>query len=141
MRRVMGGLVAIAFGIAVTGCASMEKPAVYPYPKQGQSAEKMSRDDGECKGWAKQQTGFDPGADTLKGVGLGTLIGALGGAAAGAAIGAAVGSPGTGAAIGAAAGGIGGATIGGTMGYTKSKEGFERAYSACMTARGYEIAK
>lgn len=141
MRRAMVWVILVGFGMAVSGCTSMQQPSVYPYPKKGQSTEQMTRDDGECKGWAQRQTGFDPGADTAKGVGLGALIGAVGGAAAGAAIGAATGHAGTGAAVGAAAGGLGGAAVGGGVGYTKSKEGYEKAYTACMTARGYEIAR
>jgi len=42
-------------------------------------------------------------------------------------------------AIGAAAGGIGGAGVGGTYNYTKSKEGYDRAFSACMSGRGYTV--
>jgi len=34
-------------------------------------------------------------------------------------------------------GGIGGAGIGGTYNYTKTKEGYDRAFSACMSGRGY----
>lgn len=138
MRRVMAGLVVIALGIAVTGCAGTQ-PSVYAYPAKGQTAEQQSRDQNECQTWAKQQTGFDPTMDTAKGAGLGALIGAVGGAAAGAAIGAAAGSPGTGAAIGAAAGGLGGAGVGGTVGYTKNKDGYDRAYAACMQTRGYTV--
>ncbi len=143
MKRVIAGLVLVVFGMVVTGCASTSQPSVsvYPYPKKGQSAEQVSRDDSECKAWAQRQTGYDPGTDTMKGVGLGALIGAVGGAAAGAAIGAATGHAGTGAAIGAAAGGIGGAGIGGTYAYSKSKDGYEKAYTACMSARDYEIAR
>lgn len=94
----------------------------------------MSRDQAECQTWAKQQTGFDPVTDTAKGAGIGATIGAITGAAAGAAIGAATGNPGRGAAIGAAAGGIGGA-----FGYTKTKQGYDRAYAACMESRGYKV--
>jgi hypothetical protein len=129
----------MVFGLAVTGCATTPQPSVYAYPQKGQTAEQVSRDRGECEAWAKQQTGFDPVADTAKGVGLGAVIGGLTGAAAGAAIGAATGSPGTGAAIGAAAGGIGGAAIGGGLGYTKNKQGYDKAYAACMEARGYNV--
>ena len=139
MKRVIAAMVVIGFGLAVTGCASMSQPSVYAYPKKGQSAEQASHDKAECEAWSKQQTGFDPAADTAKGAGIGAVIGALGGAAAGAAIGAAVRSPGKGAAIGAAAGGIGGAATGGGVGDTKSKDGFDRAYAACMSSRGYEV--
>lgn len=139
MRRLMVWGILIAFGSAVSGCATATQPSVYAYPAKGQSAEQQSRDTNECQAWAKQQTGFDPGTDTAKGAGLGAVIGALGGAAAGAAIGAAAGSPGTGAAVGAAAGGLGGAAVGGGLGYTKNKDGYDRAYAACMQTRGYTV--
>jgi hypothetical protein len=128
----------IIMGIAVTGCAPT-RPNVFAYPHQGQSAERIARDQHECHAWAREQTGFDPGMDTARGAGVGALLGALGGAAAGAAIGAAAGNPGKGAAIGAAAGGLGGAAVGGGTAYTRSQDGYDRAYAACMTARGYTV--
>jgi phage tail tape-measure protein len=139
MNRLVALVVLLSFVALVSGCASMSQPTVYAYPAKGQSAEQASRDRAECEAWAKQQTGFDPAADTAKGAGIGALIGAAAGAATGAAVGAATGSPGKGAAIGAAAGGIGGAVLGGGYKYSKSKEGFNQAYSACMTARGYQV--
>ncbi len=139
MRHVGVWVVLIAFGFAVSGCASATQPSVYAYPNKGQTPEQQSRDENQCQAWAKQQTGFDPTVDTAKGAGLGALIGAVGGAAAGAAIGAAAGSPGTGAAVGAAAGGLGGAAVGGGLGYTKNKDGYDRAFAACMTGRGYIV--
>ena len=138
MKRVGVWLVVTVFGIGVTGCATTQ-PSVYAYPKQGQTVEQFNRDQFECQEWAKQQSGFEPGMETAKGAGLGAVIGALGGAAAGAAIGAATGNAGRGAAIGAATGGIGGAAVGGGVGYTKNKDGYDRAYAACMTARGYVV--
>jgi hypothetical protein len=140
MKRLVVWMVLIGFGIGATGCATAPpQPSAYAYPKHGQTAEQVSRDQTECQAWAKQQTGYDPAADTAKGAAVGGILGALGGAAAGAAIGAATGSPGAGAAIGAATGGVGGAAVGGGTGYVKSKEGYARAYAACMTARGYEV--
>jgi hypothetical protein len=139
MNRLIAVIVLVSFALLASGCASMSQPTVYAYPKKGQSAEQASRDRTECEAWAKQQTGFDPAMDTAKGAGLGALIGAAAGAATGAAVGAATGSPGKGAAIGAAAGGIGGGVLGGGLGYSKNKEGFNKAYSACMSSRGYEV--
>ncbi|MBI4607487.1 MAG: hypothetical protein HY726_00580 [Candidatus Rokubacteria bacterium] len=140
MRRFIAGMMLIGFGIGASGCASgLPQPSVYAYPARAQSAEQASRDQAQCQAWAQQQTGFDPLTDTAKGAGIGALMGALTGAAAGAAIGAATGNPGKGAAIGAAAGGIGGAGLGGTVGYTKNKQGYDRAYAACMEARGYTV--
>src|SRR5215470_15619982 len=110
--------------MALSGCASgpAAQPSAYVYPQKGQTAEKQSRDTAECQNWAKQQTGFDPLTDSAKGAGVGALVGAVGGAA-----------------IGAAAGGIGGAGVGGTYNYSKSKEGYDRAFSACMSGRGYTV--
>lgn len=134
-------LTLIGLGAAIAGCASgpAAQPGAYVYPQKGQSADVQARDTAACQSWAKQQTGFDPLTDSAKGAGVGALVGAVGGAATGAAIGAATGHAGTGAAIGAAAGGIGGAGVGGTYNYTKSKEGYDRAFSACMSGRGYTV--
>ncbi len=139
--RVSAWAALIGFATALSGCASgpAAQPSAYVYPQKGQTAAKQSRDTGDCQTWAKQQTGFDPLTDSAKGAGVGALVGAVGGAAAGAAIGAATGHAGTGAAIGAAAGGIGGAGVGGTYNYTKTKEGYDRAFSACMSGRGYTV--
>src|SRR5712692_4745175 len=126
--RVPAWAALIGFVMALSGCASgpAAQPSAYVYPQKGQTAEKQSRDTSDCQTWAKQQTGFDPLTDSAKGAGVGALVGAVGGAAAGAA-------------IGAAAGGIGGAGVGGTYNYTKSKEGYDRAFSACMSGRGYTV--
>ncbi|HWQ68849.1 MAG TPA: glycine zipper family protein [Patescibacteria group bacterium] len=140
MKRVGTWVVLIALGVAVTSCATTEQPGYFAYPQQGQTAEQLSRDQGACQEWAKQQSGFDPsGMETVKGAGVGAVVGAVVGTAAGAAIGAATGSAGTGAAIGAATGGIGGALGGGSSAYARNKDGYDRAYAACMTGRGYVV--
>lgn len=141
MKRMGTWLVMLTFGIAVTGCATTQQPGYYAYPQRGQTAEQLSRDQYECQAWAKQQTGYDSAAgETAKGAGVGGVLGALGGAAAGAAIGAATGGgAGRGAAIGAATGGIGGIVLGGSGAYAQSKDGYDRAYAACMTGRGYVV--
>ena len=128
-HRITAAMTALVFAAVITGCASSEPPksGVYVYPAQGQTAQ--------------QQSGYDPAADTAKGVGVGAALGALGGAALGAAVGAASGSAGTGAAIGAAAGGVGGATYGGVSQHGKGQAGYDQAYSACMTAKGYTTGK
>lgn len=138
MKRLAIWLFVITFGAAVTGCATAQ-PNVYAYPKPGETAEQFNRDQFECREWAKQQSGYNPAAETAGGAGLGAVVGALGGAAAGAAIGAATGNPGTGAAIGAAAGGIGGAAVGGGVAYARNRDGHDRAYMACMSGRGYTV--
>lgn len=64
----------------------------------------------ECEAWAKKQSGYDPGMETVKGAGLGAVIGALGGAA-----------------------------VGSGYAYMQNKEGYEKAYSVCMAARGSPV--
>lgn len=139
MRRLIAWSVVLGLGVALSGCAGAEKPAVYAYPLKGQSEAQQAKDRSECEAWAKEQSGYDPAMATAKGAGLGALIGAAAGAATGAAVGAVQGSPGKGAATGAAVGGIGGAVAGGAIAYSKDKEGFEKAYAACMSGRGYSV--
>src|SRR6266849_1685120 len=118
--RVSAWAALIGFATALSGCASgpAAQPSAYVYPQKGQTAEKQSRDTADCQTWAKQQTGFDPLTDSAKGAGVGALVGAVGGAAAG---------------------GIGGAGVGGAYNYSKTKEGYDRAFSACMSGRGYTV--
>ncbi|MGH7411509.1 MAG: hypothetical protein ACREJ6_10705 [Candidatus Methylomirabilis sp.] len=132
--KAWSGLVLVT--MLITGCAESVRPTSYPYPTGGQSVEQQLRDRGECEVWAKQQTGYDPATETAVGAAVGAAIGALGGTAAGAAIGAATCSAGGGVAIGAATGAVGGAVVGGTYKYAKSREGFDQAFYACMSARG-----
>lgn len=136
----VAALILVAF--LAQGCASMGPvwQSVPAYPSRGQTPYQVSRDIAECEAWARQQTGYDPASDIARGSTLGGLIGAIGGAAAGAAIGAATGDPGTGAAIGAAAGGIGGIVVGGTVNFSKSRDGYEKAYAVCMQSRGYAVS-
>ncbi len=146
MTTVRGRMAALGLALLVTGCATAQsappaQSAVSVYPAKGQSIEQQTRDSQDCAAWSQQQTGYNPGASTATGVGVGAAIGALGGAAAGAAIGAIAGDPGKGAAIGAVAGAVGGGAIGGTTQYAKSKDGYEKAYAACMTGRGYSVAR
>jgi hypothetical protein len=42
---------------------------------------------------------------------------------------------------GAVVGGVGGSAAGAGYGYTKSKEGFDRAYAACMGGKGYSVTR
>ena len=142
-HRFVSAMTALMFAVSLAGCASSGSPApsVYVYPAKGQTPQQQAQDTNECQTWAQQQTGYSPGTDAAKGAGVGLAIGALTGAALGAAVGAASGSAGTGAAIGAAAGGIGGAAYGGTSQYGKSQAGYDQAYSACMTGRGYTTGK
>jgi hypothetical protein len=102
---------------------------MFAYPKNNQNADQQLKDESQCYGSAKQNSGVDPqaaaaaapsadtqqaaqkqaaqqaGKDAPKG---GTVKGAAGGAAGGAAIGAIAGDAGKGAAIGATAGAVAG---------------------------------
>lgn len=140
-------------------------PALYFYPSQGQSAQRQDRDRFECYQWARQQTGTDPGMTPVSRPmaaprpaperGPGAAVGAV----TGAVVGAAVTSPrhtGEGMVLGAVIGGLIGAA--GEQQRAQASEdraaarsqrsqsraddtlnGFRRAMSACMTARGYSV--
>jgi hypothetical protein len=150
-------VVAVAFAIAGLSVPGAFAQDPYVYPTQGQSNKKMEQDKYSCYQWAKGQTGFDPmqaptataPPPSTKG---GALRGAAGGAALGAAVGAIAGDAGKGAAIGAASGGI----IGGARraksnqeqqqyaqqqaaGYEQQRNGYNRAWGACMEGRGYTV--
>jgi len=130
---------------------------VYIYPGKGQSTEQQERDKFECYNWAKSNTGYDPAnpgasatapASAPKQTG-GVVRGALGGAA----IGAIAGDSSKAARRGAAAG----ALFGGmkqsysnqkaqqqkqqqqTSQVTAKKNDYNRAYAACLEARGYTV--
>lgn len=127
------GIFILIVGILIltTSCAGLPHPSVYSYPTRGQAPDQISRDRAECMLWAKDVTGFDPAASA----GIGAIMGGLGGAVLGALGGLIFGEAGRGAAIGALGGGVGG----GIYNYSKDKEGYERAYAACMQGRGYTV--
>lgn len=143
----------LLFGIIGQAAAQQD---MIVYPSQGQSRQKMEKDQYECHNWAKQQTGFDPMAanpppptdsqsDTARGVVKGGAVGALGGLA----IGSLSGNAGAGAAIGATAGGV----FGGMRAknkqdrtnqsnqqyYQQRLEEYNRACRACLIGRGYTV--
>ena len=130
------------------------------YPAKGQSQEQLDKDKYECYSWAKQQSGFDamqqpkatappPQQQAQRG---GVVRGGARGAVMGTATGAIAGDTGKGAAIGAASG----ALVGGmrrrdqqrqqqqwaqqqATTYTKNRDGYNRAYGACLEGRGYSV--
>jgi len=129
------------------------------YPAKGQSQQQQTKDKGECSQWAIQNTGVDPAQlaeesssgevyqrhhNALGGAARGSLLGLVGGAIAG--------DAGKGAAIGAGIGALGGAMRGrqdldaqhqaydNAHAEQKSKlQTYDRAYSACLTGRGYTV--
>ena len=140
-------------------CASGFAQDLVIYPRDGQDQETQDKDNYECYGWSKDQSGFDPMAaptatepppqqQAKKG-------GVVRGAARGAAVGGIVdGSDGakTGAAVGAVTGGVRRRSQGKQEAqaqaqyeqeqaaqYQASRDGYNRAYAACMEGRGYSV--
>ena len=132
------------------------------YPSQGQTPEQQARDQGECNGWAVQQTGYNPATpppppSTAEPAPQG---GVLRGAARGAVVGVTVGAITGDAGKGAAAGAAGGALIGGFRRADQRRahehqqaqaqsqyqqqqaaqtQNYNRALSACLQGRGYTV--
>ena len=131
---------------------------VFVYPGKGQTKEQQEQDEFSCYKWAKEQTGFDPNQPmqqqaaappqqgaAVKGAARGAAIGAIGGAIGG--------DAGKGAAIGAGVGAAGGAMRRRqaeqqqAAAQEKAKQAhnaqvadYKRAFSGCMTARGYTVS-
>jgi OmpA family protein len=156
--------VALAVLVLTVPFAAMAQQ-VFIYPSRGQSPQQEQFDRGQCYSWAVQQSGFDPANPQVytpppppPGAPQGGLFrGAAGGAALGAVGGAIGGDAGKGAAIGAAVGGLFGlmrrarwseeqqqqqqayqAQQQNTM--AQGHAAYNRAFSTCMTARGYSVS-
>jgi hypothetical protein len=138
---------------------------VFIYPARGQSPQQEQFDKGQCYSWAVQQSGFDPANPQVytppppspgapQG---GAFRGAAGGAAMGAVGGAIGGNAGKGAAIGAAVGGLFGLMRRARWAEEQRQQqqsymaqqqsamaqghaAYNRAFSTCMTARGYSVS-
>ena len=146
---LMAGFAAVALG-AVAWAA---QPAVYP--AKGQSADQQKKDDGECKTWAKGNTGIDPAALAAAPAPAPPPPGAGGqrarGAAKGAVIGGAIGDSDdakTGAVVGAAAGGAKARQQKQAQAQQQQQAAaqqqqqmatFQKAWGACMEGRGYSV--
>jgi len=120
---------AVAFATTL-GCSTY-RPRTFAYPSQGQTLEQTINDEAYCEAWAKRKTGTSPESKIIEKGGAGAVIGTL----LGLIIGAAVGKPLKGAAIGAGSG----AAAGGLSGAKESQDALNRAYKACMKARGYIV--
>ncbi len=162
-KITLNSLIVLSVVFLFTGSAVSNDFVIFP--AQNQSNEQMEKDKYDCYQWAKQQSGFDPMAppttssappaqEAQKG-------GAVKGAARGALLGVTVGaitnnSKGTSAAAGAAAGGL----MGGMRrrdqvnqqsqaeqqwaqqeanNYAQKRNGYNRAYSACLEGKGYTV--
>lgn len=126
------------------------KPIVYP--AKGQTQQQQQKDDGECYGWAKSNTGIDPAAVAAQPTAQsGPAVG--GGERASAAVKGAV----VGGIIDGSDGAGKGAAVGVVVGGSRARQNkknqeaqaqankqgsidtFYRAHSACMEGRGYTI--
>lgn len=147
----------LVVGLAACVLASAAQAEVFVYPKPGQSQEQFESDQYACHNWAKQQTGFDPGAPpqaaaapppqqggAVKGAARGAAVGAVGGAIGG--------NAGKGAAVGAAVGGTGGAMRQNRNNRASAQASqqaqaqqqaaygnYEKAYATCLAGRGYSV--
>jgi len=139
MKRVCAGFMLLTTLLAAASCATAPPKRLDLYPTLGQTAEQLDRDEWECRVWAKQKTRFDPGASLNTGAVAGLLGMGVFGGALGATIGATQGAAGTSAAIGAAAGLGVGAPLGGEALFHRDADSFQRAFRACIEARGYEL--
>jgi len=149
------------------GHAHAAAPVIYP--AKGQSVSQQDQDKYQCHGWAQQQSGFDPlqpAPTTSATTGTatqqpGATQAAAGGFVKGAAVGAAVGELAhNDAGRGAAAGALGGVVLQGVKqrqaaqaqqqqqqqqaaqqqaARNQQKATFDRAFGACMEARGYVV--
>jgi hypothetical protein len=153
MMHTVTGIAMLSLALA----AAASKPIVYP--AKGQSADRQSKDEGECYAWARQSTGIDPAAlaaapqpqQTGPAAGGGErLRGAARGAAGGAAIGAIAGDTGQGAGIGAVVGTMAGGRqarqkqAAGNQAQANSQASLDtyyRGYGACMSGRGYTVSQ
>ena len=146
------GLASILIPLA----AAAQNNAPIVYPSQGQTMQQQSQDEAQCRGWAQQNTGFNPyqgppqyssgssGGGALGGAARGAALGAIGGAIAG--------DAGKGAAIGAGIGGVGGLMRRGRQKasadqanqqamaqYNQGLANFNRAFATCVQGRGYAV--
>jgi outer membrane lipoprotein SlyB len=130
IKRCFVPIIALCFGLLMSGCASMTDwtPTVDPY--NDPNAANIETDLVECKTLANKVTGG--------GVEEGVKYGAIGagvGAAVGAVLGSLYGDAGSGAAMGAGMAGGVGAAGGGLHGEMTYKQ----AYINCVAMRGHRI--
>ena len=144
MRSVVQGVVVLSVSVVFVGWAIAQ--GLFVYPQRGQSTEQQNTDSYECYGWAKSQSGVDPGAPPPPAQAGQHARGAVGGAARGAALGAAVGAIGGDAGKGAAAGAVVGCVGGRRRSVAAQQQqqqatrsAYDRAFAACMEGRGYTV--
>ena len=165
MKQVIITAALLILSIFLAGPGWSQDPIIYP--SQGQSQEQMEKDEFQCIRWARDQTGFDPmrtptatsappgKEDEVWGAGKTGVAGAATGAIVGG-----IAGGGKGAGRGALIGGAGGALLGGMRrssqrnredqrrqqwereqanNYARARNEYNRAFSACMSGRGYTV--
>jgi hypothetical protein len=152
---------ALAFSASATAQTLASSMGIFIYPTQSQTPEQQSKDDYECFGFARNQSGYDPMNPpqvTAQAPDQGPSGARLGGAARGAAAGAIIGEvadndAGKGAAIGATLGAMRGGRADRQRRAQQSQQSeqaaqqqmanmqltFKNAYGACIEARGYSV--
>jgi len=163
-KRMMVIITVVVFCVVAAGSSSVSAQqslssslGLVPYPSKGQTPEQQNQDEGECYGWAKQQTGIDPMAvantpppQSGPAVGGGQRVrGAARGALGGAAVGAIAGDTGEGAAVGAVVGTMAGGRRARQDQQAQSQQTqntkadtsqhFNKAFGACMEGKGYVV--
>lgn len=153
MRQVISASLAALIVVAEASAALAQYPIVYP--ARGQSFEQQSMDEGQCRQWAQQQTGYTPSnappayygdqrESLVRGGARGAAVGAVGGAI--------MGDAGKGAAAGAAMGATGTVLRNSRnrrqeAQYNQQAQAqvnqanaqYNSAFAACMTGRGYTV--
>jgi hypothetical protein len=151
---------ALAFSASATAQTLASSMGIFIYPTQSQAPDQQSRDDYECFGFAKTQSGYDPmnppqitAQAPDQGPSGARVAGAARGAAGGAVIGAIAGDTGKGAAYGATLGAMSGGRADRQRRAQQSQQAeqsaqqqmanmqltFKNAYGACIEARGYSV--
>ncbi|HEY5679166.1 MAG TPA: glycine zipper family protein [Pseudomonadales bacterium] len=153
-------IAAVAWSAPAAAQTLASSMGIFIYPTQSQTSDQQSRDDYECFGFAKTQSGYDPmnppqitAQAPDQGPSGARVAGAARGAAGGAVIGAIAGDAGKGAAYGATLGAMGGGRADRQRRAQQSQQAeqsaqqqmanmqltFKNAYGACIEARGYSV--
>jgi hypothetical protein len=136
MRTVPPLIVTLLLVAALAGCATSQKPVLYPNAHlQRVGPEQAEHDIEACRQLASEYVE----SSAAKEIGKGVAIGGAGGAAVGAAAGAVSGrGAGAGAAIGAAAGATAGAVRGAAK-QTGPSPVYKQFVTRCLRERGYDV--
>ena len=135
------GLAACLTVLLVAGGCIQNVPRYTVTPAKGQSPQQMDNDQFDCNLQAQKQVGYNPDKSLSEGAIAGLLVGGALGAGLGAAAGVAGGVVGTGASVGAIAGGATGAQLAGPYLHDNNLNDTQRAYYACLEARGYTMTR